>query len=78
MAWTTERELHITLLMAAPSFQGGHSEVGDRMADALGTTFPLTMEKLKRVARRDGLDPDRLWPWLKELRRPSTTGKASP
>lgn len=63
-----ERSFFITLLMCAPSFQGGHSDVGARLADELGTKFPLTMPNLAKVARRHGFDPDKLWPWWKKMR----------
>jgi hypothetical protein len=63
-----ERSLFVTLLMCAPSFQGGHSEVGARLADVLGTKFPITMPNLAKMARKEGLDPDKLWPWWKAQR----------
>lgn len=63
------RGLRIALLMCAAHCQGGHSEAGAHAAEALGTTFPITMEKLARVARKDGLDPDKLWPWWKQLKQ---------
>jgi hypothetical protein len=65
---TQNRSMLIALLMAAPSFQGGHSEVGGRLAEVLETKFPLTMLGLAKVARKHSLVPDKLWPWWKKLR----------
>lgn len=59
-------QLRVALLMCASHCQGGHSDAGAAAAKALGISFPITMEKLKRAARRDGYDPARLWPWLKQ------------
>jgi hypothetical protein len=53
----------IALFMCAASFQGGNSSAGRAAADALGITFPITMQKLANRARKDGLDPKKLWPW---------------
>lgn len=64
----TNRQLKIALLMCAASCQGGHSDAGAAAAEALGTKFPITMEGLAKVAKRDGLDRDKLWPWWKEMR----------
>lgn len=63
------RKTRIALLMCAAHCQGGHSEAGAEAAEVLGTTFPITMEKLARVARKEGLDPDKLWPWWKQLKQ---------
>jgi hypothetical protein len=57
---STER---IALYMCAAHCQGGHSTAGQAAADALGITFPITMQKLANRARKDGLDPKKLWPW---------------
>lgn len=57
---TAER---IALFMCAAHCQGGHSAAGMAAADALGITFPITMKKLANRARKDGLDPKKLWPW---------------
>jgi hypothetical protein len=56
------------LLRCAPSHQGGHSETGRAIADALDVSFPLNMPELEAAARGDRMDPDRLWPWLAALR----------
>ena len=53
----------IALFKCAPSHQGGHSATGAAAAEALGITFPITMQKLANRARKDGLDPKKLWPW---------------
>lgn len=64
----SERELKIALLMCAAGCQGGHSDAGAAAAEALGTKFPITMEGLAKVARAEGLDRDKLWPWWKKMR----------
>lgn len=56
------------LLMSAPSHQGGHSEVGMVIAEALAIPFPIDMENLSRRAGEMGYQPYDLWPWLKKLR----------
>lgn len=53
----------VALYMCAAHCQGGHSDAGRAAADALGITFPITMKKLANRARKDGLDPKKLWPW---------------
>lgn len=53
----------IALFMCAASCQGGHSAAGQAAADALGVTFPITMKMLANRARKEGLDPKKLWPW---------------
>ena len=53
----------IALFMCAAHCQGGHSAAGAAAAEALGITFPVTMKKLANRARKDGLDPKKLWPW---------------
>jgi hypothetical protein len=57
----------IALFMCAAHCQGGHSDAGRAAAEALGITFPVTMKKLINQAKRENLDPDKLWPWLKRL-----------
>lgn len=62
-----EREcegLREALLIAAPSHQGGKSESGAAIAEALVAEFPLRMPDLVRIAQKYGLDPAKLWPWL--------------
>lgn len=69
----------IALFMCAGSFQGGHSAVGAAVAEALGITFPVTMKKLANRARKDGLDPKKLWPWMyegSEVTRADRAGQA--
>ncbi|NIJ18451.1 hypothetical protein FHS95_000120 [Sphingomonas naasensis] len=53
------------LLMVAPSKQGGHSEEGMAIAEALGVPFPLSMDTLRPEAIKRGFMPYDLWPWLK-------------
>jgi transposase-like protein len=65
---STERELRIALLMCAASCQGGDSDAGMAAAKVLGIEFPIRMEGLAKVAEREGLNRDELWPWWKELR----------
>lgn len=60
----------LALLTCAPQFQGGHSRNGQIIAEALGIKFPITMKKLATCARKDGLDPKKLWPWLDSLAVP--------
>jgi len=62
-----EQKLFIALLMCAAHCQGGHSTAGQAAADALGIKFPITMDKLAKVARKAGLDREKLWPWWKLL-----------
>lgn len=63
------RKAREALYRAAPSHQGGSSDTGRAIADALGVTFPLNVYDLERAARAEGYDPDKLWPWLNEQRR---------
>ena len=58
------------LLVIAPGFQGGHSDVGAEIADRLGVAFPLRVHALEANAMKHGLEPYHLWPWLAELRKP--------
>lgn len=60
-------ELRLILAMA-PSFQGGHSKIGDEVAEYLGIPFPLTTSNLEKKAKEHGFDPHDLWPWLKQIR----------
>ena len=64
----TTPELRLILLMA-PSFQGGHSDVGAEVAEYLGIPFPLRMGSLCAAARARGFDPDEVWPWHARMRR---------
>ena len=61
-----ERQLLRVLYKAAPSHQGGHSDVGQEIADLLGVPFPLRMHNLQAAAIRDGFDPADLWPWWRK------------
>jgi hypothetical protein len=54
----------IALFVCASHHQGCHSSTGMVIAEALGIKFPITMQKLTNRARKDGLDPKKLWPWL--------------
>lgn len=54
---------HATILKFATHYQGGHSDVGDRIAEFYGIPFPLTMENLRSAALKRGLKPAELWPW---------------
>lgn len=56
-----------TMLMAAPSHQGGHSEVGKRLSEIIGCPFPLTMRGLEEAALRMKFTPAELWPWRADL-----------
>jgi len=51
------------LFMCATHCQGGHSDAGMAAAEALGIPFPITMDNLIKQARKEGRDPQRLWPW---------------
>ena len=53
----------IALFMCAASCQGGNSTAGAAAAEALGVPFPVRLEALVEQALREGLDPDKLWPW---------------
>lgn len=52
------------ILMMAPSFQGGHSNVGYEVAEYLGIPFPITVKNLEKKAQENGLKRYDLWPWL--------------
>lgn len=65
---TTERQYREALFRAAPSHQGGHSETGMAIADALGVPFPLDVIYLEAKAMGEGFDTKQLWPWLYKLR----------
>lgn len=56
------------LYRAAPSHQGGHSDTGAAIADALGVTFPLKVPELEARAQDEKMDTKVLWPWLYKLR----------
>ena len=66
---TTEAQYREALFMAASSHQGGHSNVGVAIADALGVPFPITVPALEAKAKAEGFDTKALWPWLYEMRR---------
>lgn len=51
----------------APSFQGGHSDVGGEVAHELMVAFPIHMPSLEKRAVEAGLEPKELWPWLKPM-----------
>lgn len=57
----------IALFIVASHHQGGHSHPGMVISEALGIKFPVTMKKLATAARKDGLDPKKLWPWLDKV-----------
>lgn len=61
--------LREALFRCAPSHQGGHSDSGGAIADALGLTFPIKVPELEAKAKDEGMDTARLWPWLYEMRR---------
>lgn len=63
-ALRTARE---ALFICAPSHQGGHSETGRAIADALGIDFPVRMEALQEAAIAEGFNPKKLWPWRKDM-----------
>lgn len=56
------------LFRCAPSHQGGHSDTGAAIAEALGLTFPITVPELEAKAKDEKMDPRQLWPWLYTLR----------
>lgn len=56
------------LYMCAAHCQGGHSDAGREAAMVLCVGFPLTMDGLEYGAKRDGFNPDELWPWLAKQR----------
>lgn len=58
-----------TLLKIAPGHQGGHSDTGRAIADALGVPFPISMADLRRKAVVLSMDVYDLWPWLEEFDR---------
>lgn len=61
-------EMRKLLFRCAPSFQGGHSDIGDELSDVLGIPFPVDMPSLEKQAKAEGLDPAELWPWLAKMR----------
>lgn len=65
------------LFMCASHCQGGHSEAGAAAAAALGVPFPITMPNMLAKATAEGLDPDHLWPWLREMNPHLFIGAAS-
>lgn len=82
----TEDVVHLkeTLLKIAPGHQGGHSDTGRAIADALGVPFPISMDDLRRKAGTLSLDVYALWPWLEGFDRKralaaanETTGEAT-
>ncbi len=50
------------ILMCAPSFQGGHSDVGQRLAEIIDCEFPINMMSLEKRAVEMKFDPAKLWP----------------
>lgn len=56
------------LFIVAPHHQGGHSEAGAVIADALGVPYPIRVNDLIAQAQKEGADPDVLWPWLVQMR----------
>jgi hypothetical protein len=52
------------LYRAAPSHQGGHSETGAAISDALDCAFPLAFRDLEAKAKEERMDTKVLWPWL--------------
>lgn len=56
------------LFRCAPSHQGGHSDTGAAIADALGVSFPIRVPELEAKAKDEKMDPAVLWPWLMKLR----------
>lgn len=67
-AMVTLRKAREALFRAAPSHQGGHSDTGAAIAEALGVRFPLNVYDLEKAAKEEGYDPDELWPWLRAQR----------
>jgi hypothetical protein len=61
------------LYLEASHKQGGHSKRGGEIADELGIPFPLNMTNLEKAAKRDGFDPNELWPWLAPMRAGKTS-----
>lgn len=57
------------LFMCAAHCQGGHSDAGAAAAEALGISFPITMEALESKALSEGFSPADLWPWLTRTRQ---------
>jgi hypothetical protein len=68
-AMVTLRKSREALFRAAPSHQGGHSETGRAIAEALGVGFPLNVYDLEKAAKSEGYDSNDLWPWLEAQRR---------
>jgi hypothetical protein len=61
------RSMRRALLMCACSFQGSNGIVGAEVAIALGVPHPIRMINLVEQCRREGFDPDDLWPWLRPM-----------
>jgi hypothetical protein len=61
------------LYMCAASCQGGHSAAGRAAAHHLNVGFPINMESMEVQAKRDGLDPEHLWPWYVKMKREKIT-----
>lgn len=68
-ATVTLRKAREALFRAGPSHQGGHSDTGAAIAEALDVPFPLNVYELEKAAKAEGYDPNDLWPWLQEQRR---------
>lgn len=58
---TKERE---AMFLAAQHCQGGHSEAGMALSEALGVPFPVTMGNLVAKLRDEGQNPAAFYPWL--------------
>jgi len=65
------------LLMAAPQFQGGHSDVGMEISEVLEIGFPLSMDSLRACAISHDFMPYDLWPWLERMSAPTRTERNS-
>lgn len=63
--------LRDALMMCATHCQGGHSEAGMAASLALDVPFPISMDNLEAKARKWSIDPDHLWPWLRQMRKTS-------
>jgi len=60
----TAMEWMHAIMRMAPHFQGGHSTIGQEVADIVGTGFPIHMDGLRKRALEMKMDPAELWPWL--------------
>lgn len=56
------------MLVKAPHFQGGHSDAGREIAKQLNCGFPVRMHGLIKAAKREGMDPKELWPWMRTFK----------